>query len=157
MQTAEEKDLAAQSALHLQAADHLLPQDSPSGYANCKNALINRSSVSQSVSQSTDYFLVVSPLLCGSFSFFCAALQQSLCFQPQERKTKRKYTTMKDCEAACLGLARFLPHLNSSCLLLSIWTLPDCVFQCFCSLIHMTKGILAMDHHLCELPILISI
>jgi hypothetical protein len=60
---------------------------------------------------------------------------------------------MKDCEAACLGLARFFPHLNSSCLLLSIWTLPDCVFQCFCSLIHMTKGILAMDHHLCELPI----
>jgi hypothetical protein len=91
MQTAEEKDLAAQSALHLQAADHLLPQDSPCIYANSKNACINRSSVSQS----TDFFLVVS-LLCGSFSFFCAALQQSLRCQPQERKTKRKYTTMKE-------------------------------------------------------------
>jgi hypothetical protein len=45
MQTAEEKDLAAQSALHLKPADHLLPQDSPSVYLNCKNALINRSSV----------------------------------------------------------------------------------------------------------------
>jgi hypothetical protein len=55
MQTAEEKDLAAQSALHLRAADHLLPQDSPSGYANCKNALINRSSVSQSVSEQISF------------------------------------------------------------------------------------------------------
>jgi hypothetical protein len=96
MQTAEEKDLAAQSALHLQPADHLLPQDSPSVYLNCKNALINRSSVSQLVSQSTDFFLVVSPLLCSSVSFFCAAWQQSFFCQPQERKTKRKYTTMKD-------------------------------------------------------------
>jgi hypothetical protein len=51
MQTGEEKDLAAQSALHLQPADHLLPQDSPSVYANCKNALVNRSSVSQSVNR----------------------------------------------------------------------------------------------------------
>lgn len=57
MQTAEEKDLAAQSALDLQAADHLLPQDSPSGYANCKNALVNRSSVSQSVSQQIFFLL----------------------------------------------------------------------------------------------------
>jgi len=55
MQTTEEKDLAAQSALHLRAADHLLPQDSPSGYANCKNALINRSSVSQSVSEQISF------------------------------------------------------------------------------------------------------
>jgi hypothetical protein len=66
MQTAEEKDLAAQSALHLQPADHLLPQDSPSVYLNCKNALINRSSVSQSVSQSNRL------LFCG----FSSSLQQ---------------------------------------------------------------------------------
>jgi hypothetical protein len=41
---------------------------------------------------------VVSPLLFSSFSFsfFCAALQQSLCCQPQERKAKRKYTTKKE-------------------------------------------------------------
>jgi hypothetical protein len=73
MQTAEEKDLAAQSALHLQAADHLLPQDSPSGYANCKNALINRSSVSQSVSQS------VNRLLSCCFSSSLRQLQLLLC------------------------------------------------------------------------------
>ncbi len=139
MQTAEEKDLAAQSALHLWAADHLLPQDSPSVYANSKNALINRSSVSQSVSQQISFlwFLLFSSAASASASSVQPCNNH---FAVNHRKERLKGSILLR-KKMWSSLPRTCKI--SSCLLLSIWILPE--------------GILAMDHHLCELPILISI